>query len=109
MSLAQREQRPTPFRVLDLPAELREQIWEMVVFPQDNKPRATSDIHDYEITLTYKPPSVLAVSRQIRYEASKIFYSSSRFWRRWSFFSFGAVKMLCRWFVSLSKEDQGKI
>lgn len=106
MALSQSTHPAPPLRVLDLPAELREQIWALALWPQ-SKQITTSKTNFEEIGRGYKPPSLLAVNRQTRREASKIFYSGTLFWKSWSYFSYSATKLLCRWFISLSETDQG--
>ena len=69
---------------------------------KDDPAFKTGAIHHlcgYHLTDDYKPPSLLAVSRQVRLESSKMFYSNTLFFR------FGydrhTQKALTSWLASL--------
>ncbi|KAK3048954.1 hypothetical protein LTS18_012859, partial [Coniosporium uncinatum] len=75
------EQQPVPFRFLDLPADLRNWVYELTVI----KPHAIRPIlstpsgrSDDEVTHT-NTPSPLRANRQIRFEALAIFYGRHTF------------------------------
>ena len=115
-----------PCHFFRLPAELRNDIYELVMYPQDpaQTTRKLSDtarhrkqddkfapfsVYGYQITAyyKYKPPVLLATNRQIRNEASKLFYGRTLFYVRpgWKA-TFIAVWSFMRWFRSLTEVDR---
>lgn len=87
-----------------LPPELRNIIYEHIVVNNDKI--KVRDFYAGKRTSVAKPPSILHACRQIRGEASPLYYGLNTFDMQ----SYeGNDKMLCRWLAGLEAQDRSHL
>ena len=103
---------PTLSHFLRLPAELRNYVYELSLYPEEGSTRhrkndtggrrfASRSLNGYCSGPYYKPPRLLSVSRQIRGEASIILYTKT------DFFQYHCnMEALASWLDSLTPVDE---